>query len=247
MFSVKILYEDEAILVAFKPAGLPMHANLDYERINFVGLLQETLAKRDGRPGYLGIHQRLDLGTSGLVIFTRCQEANASLAKQFSEHSLSKVYLAIVAAHGHLASKEWDCRYALGEPDKRGGAVRWRHNPKTSDFGFKEAWTHFTLKKRKHGLLLLQAELKSGRKHQIRAHLAAQKMPILGDTLYGGVDRVEIEGTTFTLERPMLHAYSLKLLHPLSGEPLQVVAPLPTDFANIMAIANLGEIEQYET
>ncbi|HBM96090.1 TPA: hypothetical protein DD394_00790 [bacterium UBP9_UBA11836] len=247
MFPVKILYEDEAILVAFKPAGLPMHTNLDSERTNFVGLLQEKLAKRDGRPGYLGIHQRLDLGTSGLVIFTRCQEANASLAKQFFEHSLSKIYLTIVAAHGHLASKEWDCRYALGEPNKRGGAVRWRHNPQTSDLGFKEAWTHFILKKRKHGLLLLQAELKSGRKHQIRAHLAAQKMPILGDTLYGGADRIKIEDTTFMVERPLLHSYALKLIHPLSGTPLQVVAPLPTDFVNIMAVADLGEVKDYET
>ncbi len=247
MFAVKILYEDEAVLVAFKPAGLPMHTNLDTERTNFVDLLQKELTERDGQPGYLGTHQRLDLGTSGLVIFTRCQAANASLAKQFFEHSLSKIYLTIVAAHGHLASKEWDCRYALGEPDKKGGAVRWRHNPKTSDPGFKEAWTHFTLKKRKHGLLLLQAELKSGRKHQIRAHLAAQKMPILGDTLYGGADKIEIEGTVLPVGRPLLHAYALKFIHPLTGEPLQIFAPLPTDFVNIMTVAELGEVKNYET
>ncbi len=247
MFAVKILYEDEAILVAFKPAGLPMHANLDTERVNFVSLLQKELGERDGNPGYLGIHQRLDLGTSGLVIFTRCQAANASLAKQFLEHSLSKIYLTMVTAPGHLAAKEWDCRYALGEADKRGGAVRWRHNPQTQDAGFKKAWTHFTLKKRKHGLLLLQAELKSGRKHQIRAHLAAQKMPILGDKLYGGPEQIELKGTLFPLERPLLHAYALKFNHPLTGQPLQIRAPLPLDFAKLMVAAELGEIKDYET
>ena len=246
MLEINILYEDEAILAAFKPAGLPMHANLDSERSNFVGLLQAFLAKRDGQSGYLGIHQRLDLGTSGIVIFTRCQEANPALAKQFAEHSLSKIYFAIANAHGHLASKEWDCRYALGEPVKRGGAVRWRHNSKTTEAGFKEAWTHFTLKKRKNGLLLLQAELKSGRKHQIRAHLAAQKMPILGDILYGGADHVEIGDASFSVARPMLHARKLKLVHPLTGQSLQICAPLPEDFARIMQVAGMGEIKDYE-
>lgn len=247
MFAVKILYEDEALLVAFKPAGLPMHTNLDAERTNFVGLLQKNLAERDGQSGYLGIHHRLDLGTSGLVVFTRCPEVNASLARQFAEHSLSKIYLTIASAHGHLASKEWDCRYALGEPVKRGGTVRWRHNPHTQEVGFKEAWTHFSLKKRKNGLLLLRAELKSGRKHQIRAHLAAQKMPILGDKLYGGVEQVEIGGLFLPVGRPMLHAYALKLSHPLTGRPLQVFAPLPTDFVNVMRVAGMGELKNYET
>ena len=247
MFEINVLYEDNAILAAFKPAGLPMHANLDSERPNFVGLLQKFLAERDGQFGYLGIHQRLDLGTSGIVIFTRCQEANGSLAKQFAEHSLNKIYFAITMAHGHLASREWDCRYALGEPMKRGGAVRWRHNPRTTEAGFKEAWTHFSLKKRKSGLLLLQAELKSGRKHQIRAHLAAQKMPILGDTLYGGADHFEIGELSLPIARPLLHASKLELLHPLTGQPLQICAPLPKDFAKIMQVAGMGEIQNYET
>ncbi|MGM9991386.1 MAG: RluA family pseudouridine synthase [Candidatus Bruticola sp.] len=247
MANVTILYEDEAVLVAFKPAGVPMHANLDGNRDNFVGRLQEMLRQRDGQTGYLGIHQRLDLGTSGLVIFTRCSEANVPLAAQFAVHSLEKKYLALVQAGGHLAAREWKCCYALGEPRRRGGSVSWRRNPHTVENGFKEACTYFKLLKRRSGLLLLEARLQSGRKHQIRAHLAAQKLPLLGDTLYGGCASIELKGHTLTISRPMLHAYKLTFRHPLTERLMTISAPLPKDFADLMYRAGMGEIQDYET
>ncbi|MGM9998706.1 MAG: RluA family pseudouridine synthase [Candidatus Bruticola sp.] len=247
MVTVNILYEDKAVLVALKPSGLPMHVNLDRSRDNFVDRILQILQQRDGKAGYLGIHQRLDLGTSGLVIFTRCPEANANLAAQFAAHSLEKKYLALVPSKGHLAAREWECRYSLGQPRYRGGPVSWRRNEHAAEAGFKTACTKFKLLKRGSGLLLLEARLQSGRKHQIRAHLAAQKLPILGDTLYGGCGSIKLERNVYSVERPMLHAYKLTFTHPLTKRILTISAPLPDDFAGFMRKASMGEIQSYET
>jgi 23S rRNA pseudouridine1911/1915/1917 synthase len=240
-----ILYEDEAILAACKPAGLPMHANLDEKRENFVSLLARHLQARDGQSGYLGIHQRLDLGTSGVVIFARSPKANASLAEQFAQHSLVKRYLAITTAQGHLPHREWDYRCWLGDPLKRGGQVTWRNScpidPKIGNF--KEAITHFRLLQRKSGLLFLEASLKTGRKHQIRAQLAKQKLPILGDLLYGGADRLVLHDICEPITHPMLHAFYLELLHPLTNQKMIFCAPLPDDFNRIMERAGVQQID----
>ena len=97
---VEILYEDEALLAVNKPPCLPMHANPDLSRDHLVGILERQLERRDGCCGYLGLHQRLDWGTSGVVVFTRSKAANASLARQFAEHSLTKIYVALT--HGQI-------------------------------------------------------------------------------------------------------------------------------------------------
>lgn len=238
---VEILYEDSALLAAVKPAGLPMHPNLDPSRPNFLDRLRVFLQERDGDCGYLALHQRLDLGTSGVVVLSRSEEANPSLAAQFADHSARKIYLALAASAGHLPHKQWETAYFLAAPAKRGGQVRCRRRlaGKEDDSEFKESRTVFTLLCRRSGLLLLQAELKSGRKHQIRAHLSAQGLPILGDTLYHGADSLSLAGRDVKVERPMLHAAHLELVHPLTGRPLCFRADPPADFQRIAKLAGI--------
>ncbi|MBQ7502263.1 RluA family pseudouridine synthase [bacterium] len=232
-FDIEILYEDEYIIAVDKPAGLPMHPNLDPQRENLVSVLEAELRARGEGLLKLGIHQRLDLGTSGAVVFSKSREANPSLARQFAEHSARKIYAALTDAV-RLKQKNWECAFSLAEPLKRGGPVRWLKGAESDEIkgktAFKNALTQFALLKRGRGALLLQAELKSGRKHQIRAHLAAQKTPILGDELYRGSLRAERDGRIFVFGRPMLHARYLQIVHPIDGRLMEFKAPWPEDF-----------------
>lgn len=229
MFPIEIIYEDEDLLVVNKPAGLPMHPNVDISRENLVDNI-----KRFRSPDlYLGIHQRLDLQTSGVVLFSKNTKVNPSLAQQFSEHSVKKIYWALVLSPGHLRQREWECNIPLGEPLKRGGAVTWNKS------GCKSACTVFKLLKRQGKILWLEATLKSGRKHQIRAHLAAQKMPILGDILYRGSTQLEVNGQTINFPRVILHARQLSLLHPMTGKILEFTAKLPQELEDIWRSLNI--------
>ncbi len=236
---LEIIYSDEYLLAVNKPAGLPMHSNLDPRRPNLVSLLQERL-RQSGESDYLALHQRLDLGTSGVVVLGRRPEANPSLAEQFATHRVGKYYWAIAWASGHLPSTRWECTYPLAAPLQRGGRVRWRRGEVEGDF--KGAVTKFRLLRRGGGALLIEAKLESGRKHQVRAHLAAQKMALVGDKLYGAP--VE-EGDKFT-PYPLLHALRLELKHPLSGRPLLFTAPPPLEFRRQMGLRHLGRVEDYE-
>lgn len=227
MNEIQILYEDEDILAVNKPAGLPMHPNLDPLRPSLVSVLQEQLARRDGEPGYLGIHQRLDLETSGTVIFTRSFRANSGMASQFETRTVTKEYLALIGSK-HVPD-EWIADKSIGEPIRRGGPVR------VGAKSGKAAKTQFfTLQRAKKGSLV-KALLLSGRKHQIRAHLSSLGFPIIGDALYGGQVIVE----KHKVARVMLHAWHLALNHPVSGKAIDIKAEPPQDFletAQIMGI-----------
>jgi len=174
----RILFEDDDLLVVDKPAGLPMHANLDPARPHLVGLLEAFLARRDGQPGYLGIHQRLDMETSGVVLLARSLRANRGLARQFEGRLVRKSYMALVRAEGRVPPASWVETRPLAAPLRKGGPVR------LLEPGGSPAQTEFTVLAASGRVLLIQACPQTGRKHQVRAHLAAGGLPILGDTLY---------------------------------------------------------------
>ena len=225
--SVEIIYEDEAIIAVNKPARLPMHANLDLERDHLVGVLSRQLARRDGDSGYLGVHHRLDWGTSGIVIFTRTKSANAPLARQFETHSLAKVYWALV--YGELGQLRSPRRVAvpLGEPRQRGGRVQ------INGAHAVPAVTTIKLLRRNKGSAWAEALLETGRKHQVRAHLLSLGIHIYGDVLYGDAKHPAVL-------RPMLHAASITLNHPLSGERLLLRADMPRDMHDLAVSLGLA-------
>jgi RluA family pseudouridine synthase len=212
---VEVLYEDQDVIVADKPAGLPTHATADPKRPHLVGQLAGQLGVGESA---LGVHQRLDAATSGLVLFGRTSQANAGLARVFADRLVEKEYLAVVDARQHDELRVGDAwtsadRLAPGGRGRRGRRVE-------ISSGGHAAQTSFTVLARDRSRLLLDARPRTGRLHQIRAHLAAAGLPIVGDVRYGGPPA----------PRLLLHAWRLTLPHPVSGRRLRVESRPPSGF-----------------
>jgi RluA family pseudouridine synthase len=191
-----VVYRDEHWLAVDKPAGLLVHPGADKSRPDLVSAVSATVV------GELTLHHRLDAETSGLVLFSLSALGRTSVAAQFEQRQVEKGYVCRIAGH-HPAS--WSCDLALGE---RRGRV-------SVDPAGKSALTEFrTLEKG-----IIEARPTTGRKHQIRVHLASQGRPIVGDKLYGGP----------AAPRLMLHAHWLRLRHP-DGEMKTLIAPIPPSF-----------------
>jgi RluA family pseudouridine synthase len=203
-----------------KPAGVVMHATADPRRADLFNTVRALRALP-----YLGLHHRLDVETSGVVLFTKRERANAALADQFARSEVRKVYHAIVARPRRDVPPRWrvENRLAMagtGRTARMQEALTGAH-----------AATGFAILERLHAALMVEARPETGRKHQIRAHLAGSQLPILGDARYGGPPRAG----GCVAPRVMLHAYSLSLRHPVTGSPLTISCPYPQDFTVALA------------
>lgn len=204
-----IVAENDGLLAVRKPHGLLTHATADKSRQNLVELLRQ--ARADLRE--LTLHHRLDKETSGLVLFSTSRQVRVGLAQQFDARQMEKEYLCWVK--GKRLDSQWVEEASLRE---RSGRV----SVGPGQF----ARTEFQLLQRRGGYCLLSAKPKTGRKHQIRAHLAHRGMPIVGDTLFGGESH----------PRLLLHAYRLRLLHPATGETLFLQADPDPSFSTTSEI-----------
>lgn len=227
-----ILYEDDFLVAVSKPAGMVVHPGNG----NPTGTLVQALASRMSlargfgcdRPG---IVHRLDKDTSGVLLAAKTQEVHAALAAQFMERTVQKWYLGFCI--GHQPRPEGTIEADL---------VRDRANPlkRAVRRGGKAAKTGYWVLGYHCGIALMRFYLHTGRNHQIRAHCAHIHMPILGDRLYAVGDPIQrIE----PLERPFahkiakvfsrqaLHAHRIVVVHPVTGEALDISAPIPDDFA----------------
>ncbi|HLH30187.1 MAG TPA: RluA family pseudouridine synthase [Terriglobia bacterium] len=223
--SDRILYEDPDLILVDKPAGLPAHPTVDESRDNLFAAVTRFLEKRDGKTPYLGIHQRLDRDTSGIVLFTKSRQVNPALAELFSAHKIIKTYQALTEPRVSGKRKEkWTVRNRLGKMSSRGKRTRYGAVDSGGDF----AETAFRVIEEYPVGLWIEAMPKTGRTHQIRVHLAEDGMPILGDDLYGGGHSHDLAS------RLMLHAVELKFPHPLSGVQLSVKSALPIDFVRVL-------------
>lgn len=219
-----IVYEDEALLVINKPAGLVTHPAAG----NWAGTLQNALLHHApelaGVPR-AGIVHRLDKETSGLLVVARTLTAHKSLVEQLQARSVSRQYLALV--HGPVvAGGTVEGNIGRHPVDRKRMAVV---------EGGKPAVTHYRVEARFAHHTLLRVSLETGRTHQIRVHMAHIQHPIVGDPVYGGRSRVPA-GASETLQaalrgfrRQALHATRLELEHPVTGEPIAWEAPLPED------------------
>jgi 23S rRNA pseudouridine1911/1915/1917 synthase len=185
----------------------------------------------ENRPG---IVHRLDRDTSGLLIVAKDDRAHAALAKQFEERSIRKEYLAIVSG---VPSRDSDYIERLIGPHP---THREKMAIRLPEDGGKEAVTFYEVVERFDGYALVRCHPKTGRTHQIRVHLTHIGHPLVADKLYAGRSRLtvaDLRGTDAPdadqaiLERHALHAHSLHLAHPLTGEPIDLTAPLPPDMA----------------
>lgn len=220
-----LLFLDDALAALDKPAGLPMHPTADPARPDLVSLATRFLSERLGWDVRLGLHQRLDRDTSGVVLFTLDPAADAPLAAAFAARAVTKVYEALCHRPRHAVRESWSVSGELG-PVGRGRAQRMG----LVSEGGQASETRFRLLQDLGPALLVEARPLTGRKHQVRAHLAASGCPILGDELYSPGLRSPV-----AVERVMLHAQRLELRHPLTGAPLRLESPRPEDFAAALA------------
>jgi 23S rRNA pseudouridine1911/1915/1917 synthase len=215
---LRIAYEDEHVLVVDKPAGIVVHPSPGHATGTMVqGLLGRTAGGEDeDRPG---IVHRLDRDTSGLLVVARTEEAYTRLQEQVRNRELERRYKALVR----------------GRPRSRRGRIeapigRDRHDPTRQSLDTdtpREAVTHFEVERLLPKHALLDVRLETGRTHQIRVHLAAIELPVVGDPIYGIADE--------QLKRQFLHAWRLAFPHPVTGEPVDVESPLPPELQSALA------------
>jgi RluA family pseudouridine synthase len=205
-----ILHSDSSLLIINKPAGIPVLPDgWDKTAPYLLQLLQEQF-------GRLWVVHRLDKITSGVMVFAHTAEAHRALSIQFERHEAQKVYHAICM--GLPRWEEHTARHKLRTD------VGHNHRTVVDNGKGKPAETHLrVLKRYPGGYALLECTLLTGRMHQIRVHAAALGHPLLADTLYGAP-------TTHLIARPALHALTLTLNHPETGERLTFEAPYPPDF-----------------
>ena len=219
---VEVLYEDNDIIVVNKPKGLVVHpanGNPDGTLVNaLMKICKGTLSGIGGeiRPG---IVHRLDKDTSGVLIVAKNDKAHLALCKQIKNREVKKTYLALT--RGIIKENEATINMPIGRSttDRKKMAV-----VKTG----KEAITHFKVLERFKENTLLEINLETGRTHQIRVHLSQIGYPIVGDMVYSnGKNKFGVQGQ-------MLHAWKIKFMHPITGKEMEIEAPLPPYFEDVL-------------
>jgi 23S rRNA pseudouridine1911/1915/1917 synthase len=222
-----ILYDDSDVVVIDKPPGMVVHAGAGHNKGTLVNALLHhfgTLSSVNGdvRPG---IVHRLDKETSGVLVVARTDKAHQSLAEQFQDRTVEKIYLALV--HGRMKQKEG----RVMTPIARDPVRRIRMTTKLG--AGRSALTHYRLLEEIGSFSFLEVKIGTGRTHQIRVHLSSIGHPVVGDRLYGAPGRVP--GLP-ELARFYLHAHRLRFASPSTGEPITVESPLPQDFSNLLTL-----------
>ena len=218
-----ILYEDDSILMVNKPKEMVVHPSAGHYTGTLVNAVlwhcQGQLSGINGvsRPG---IVHRIDKDTTGVLVVCKNDAAHNAVAAQLKEHSITRKYRAIV--HGVIKEDEGTVDAPIGRhPTERKKMASGVKNGK-------RAVTHYRVLERFQGYTYVECQLETGRTHQIRVHMASIHHPLLGDTVYGPAkDSHHLEGQT-------LHAMVLGLIHPVTGEYLEVEAPLPEYFENLL-------------
>jgi 23S rRNA pseudouridine1911/1915/1917 synthase len=229
---IEVIHEDDDLIVVNKPAGMVVHPAAGVSS----GTLANALAfhfqqlSTSGGAARPGIVHRLDRGTSGLLLVAKTESAHEDLADQFRAREVFKSYVALV--HGQLERRSGEIDQPIGRDPRnrtrmaivRGGRAA------LSLFRRRETFDRFTL---------LDVELKTGRTHQIRVHLAGLKHPVVGDEVYGGgrdktVSDPQTRGAIAKLKRQFLHAGRLGFHHPRTQQQLLFEAPLPGELQTLL-------------
>lgn len=235
-----ILYEDETLVAINKPAGIPTQGTLDPKRDHLYASVQRYFKS------YIGLHHRLDVGTSGVVLFSKSKSVNKSLTDMFREHAFQKTYVLVAVikeadlTEAMKAKKPWQIRNHI-KAVKDGGKT----HMEVVTSGGDEAITDLLILNSKsieitpvlakkgfkpYRLLQVEAQPKTGRMHQIRVHAKFSKLRLLGDRIYGNPRLEKDLLPDSEYKRLMLHAWKLAFPHPLTNHPLIIEAPIPPEF-----------------
>jgi 23S rRNA pseudouridine1911/1915/1917 synthase len=228
---IDIVYEDETIVVVNKPAGLVVHpagGTPSGTLANALAFHFQQLPNADSvRPG---IVHRLDRDTSGLLVVAKTEAALENLSDQFRDRSVFKSYVALV--HGRVLSNSGK----IDQPLARDRANRTRM---AVIRGGRGALTLYRVRRSFQRFTLLDVELKTGRTHQIRVHLAWLKHPVVGDETYGAgrdntIQDAQLRARIRNLKRHFLHAQKLAFTHPETKEVVKFESPLPADLSEFL-------------
>ena len=220
---LEIVYEDEDVLVINKPKGLVVHPAPGHSDDTLVnGLLYAMGDDLSGINGELrpGIVHRIDKDTSGLLAVAKNDLAHTMLASQLKDHSMHRVYEAVVCGSFREDSGTVDAPIGRHHSDSKKMCVTQRNA--------REAVTHWEVVARYRGYTHIRCRLETGRTHQIRVHMAHIGHPILGDTVYGHKSK------ELGQDSQCLHAGTLCFAHPRDGRPVMVFAPLPEYFQKVL-------------
>ena len=221
--SLDILYEDSDILIVNKPKGMVVHPSAGHYSGTLVNALmhycKDDLSGINGvmRPG---IVHRIDMDTTGSLLVCKNDFSHNHIAAQLKEHSTTRVYHAIV--HGCLKDDSGTIDAPIGRHpiDRKKMSINEKNG--------KHAVTHYKVLKRFHNYTYIECRLETGRTHQIRVHMSSLKHPLLGDSVYGSLN------TSCKLQGQTLHAKTIGIIHPRTGEYLEVDAPLPEYFSKLL-------------
>jgi 23S rRNA pseudouridine1911/1915/1917 synthase len=237
---LEIVYEDEEIMVVNKPAGMVTHpgagvtsGTLANGLVYYLNRIGRQPPRRGGasRPG---IVHRLDVGTSGLIVVAKTDRAHLNLAEQFESRSVMKDYTAMV--YGAVKDNSGKIEAPIGrDPRNRVKMAVTRDG--------RQATTLYNVVERFDEFSLLDVEIKTGRTHQIRVHLAHIKHPVVADSTYGSgransIKSAKLRAEAGRLDRPFLHAARLGFAHPLTRERMEFTAPLPAELRAFLELVS---------
>ncbi len=228
---LEILYEDAGVLIVNKPAGVPVHP-IRHDQVNTLanGLVAKYpgLAGIGDSPLFPAFVHRLDTDTSGVLAAAKNEDAYWNLRRQFQDHKVEKIYMALV--HGRVSGPgtlEDDLAHKEGN---RGRMVVLQNKGKKDRSNIFRAVTRIDIEKRFPEHTLLKVRISTGVTHQIRCQLAHRGYPIVGDKVYGG----RMKRDQPALARQFLHASEIQFAHPVGGRRVRVSAPLPPDLESYL-------------
>ena len=226
---LEILYEDEDLAVVNKPAGIVVHPGAAASAGTLASALLHRFGKLSTVGGTLrpGIVHRLDRGTSGALLVARNDAAHRSLVEQFRERRIEKTYLALL--HGRMKQESGRIELPVARDLRRRSRMTARRREG------RPARTDWRVRMRLDGFTLIEADLHTGRTHQLRVHFSALGHPVVGDTLYGAPRIVRAGSVIMSpLGRKFLHEARIRFLHPRTGEAVEARAPLPSELRSYL-------------
>jgi 23S rRNA pseudouridine1911/1915/1917 synthase len=221
-----VIHEDDALVVVDKPVGVAVHPSMGWTGPTVVGHLRAAgiAIATSGAPERQGIVQRLDVGTSGVMVIAKSERAYSVLKDAFRQRTVDKVYHALVQGHPDPLEGTIDA------PIGRSVRADWKFTVREDG---KHSVTHYETLEAHRFASLVEIHLETGRTHQIRVHMAALKHPCVGDLTYGADPTL---AERLGLQRQWLHAVRLGFEHPRTGEYVEYESPYPADLAEALEV-----------
>ncbi len=221
-----IVYDDADIVVVDKPAGVAAHPSMGWQGPTVIGGLAGAGYRiaTSGPAERQGAVHRLDAGTSGLMVVAKSEHAYRALKLAFKQREVEKIYHAVVQGHPDPLSGTIEGSIGRHPGSEWKFAVTSDGKPSVTHYTTLEAFPHASL---------LEIQLETGRTHQIRVHMAAQRHPCVGDSMYGADPKLSSQ---LSLDRQWLHAMRLGFRHPATGEPVSFESTYPSDLAHAIDV-----------